>query len=91
MWEEEGQGTVTGIGAVSWCGVLTSHHTLGLPRSDSSPIKCRDAGQATQTPQVRPLGGGGETPHSLKTGCDMPGPVLRVGKGRPGTMHGVRS
>lgn len=57
VWEEEGQGTVTGIGAASWYGVLTSRHTLGLPRSDSSPIRCRGAGQATQTPRSGPLVG----------------------------------
>lgn len=57
VWEEEGQGTVTGTGAASWYGVLTSRHTLGFPRSDSSPIRCRGTGQATQTPKSGPLVG----------------------------------
>lgn len=31
VWEEEGQGTVTGIEAASWYGVLTSPHP-GAPQ-----------------------------------------------------------
>lgn len=85
LQEEGGQGKVTATRPASGCGVLTFHHTLGLPRSDSSPVRCR-----AQDRPHRPLSqvAGEELRHSLKTGCEClvlcSGPETGSGSGKVG-------